>query len=66
MEENSNKPNTSGECICGCVGYGYVPFQTMGEVFPPEEGLQSGTIFPELSLDINEYGKVCKQTGGGM
>ena len=25
-----------------------------------------GTIFPELDLNMCEYGKVCKQWGGGM
>lgn len=26
----------------------YVPFQTFGEVFPPEKALMHGTVFPEL------------------
>ena len=29
-------------------------------------GLMQGTIFPELDLNMCEYGKVCKQWGGGM
>ena len=28
--------------------------------------LMQGTIFPELDLNMCEYGKVCKQWGGGM
>ncbi len=53
----------SGMKNCVCVGYGYVPWQTMGNVFRPEKGLSEGTVFPELALTIDEYGKVCK---GGM
>lgn len=49
---------------CGCVGYGYVPVQEMQEVYDASKALTQGTIFPELDLDINEYGKVCKQWGG--
>lgn len=26
----------------------YVPFQQFGTMYPPEKGLQTGTIFPEL------------------
>lgn len=48
---------------CRCVGYGYVPWQMLGEVYQPEQGLDAGTVFPELSLTMEEYGKVCK---GGM
>lgn len=49
---------------CGCVGYGYVPVQTMEETYDSCTALQQGTIFPELDLDITEYGKVCKKWGG--
>lgn len=49
---------------CGFVGYAYVPYQQSAEVFSPEEALSSGTLFPELSLTISEYGKIGKQTGG--
>ncbi|MDY3971461.1 MAG: spore coat associated protein CotJA [Clostridia bacterium] len=51
---------------CGCVGYGYVPVQEMEEMYDACTGLVRGTIFPELDLTICEYGKVCKQWGGGM
>lgn len=51
---------------CGCVGYAYVPVQEMQETYEACKGLEAGTIFPELDLDICEYGSVCKQWGGGM
>lgn len=51
---------------CGCVGYAYVPMQEMGDVYDPCTGLDEGTIFPELDLDMCEYGKVCKQWGGAQ
>lgn len=58
MEKNENT------ACCGCVGYGYVPIQTMSEVYTPADALKMGTIFPELVLTIDEYGKTCKATGG--
>lgn len=45
---------------CGCVGYGYVPVQKLATVYDAEEALCKGSIFPELVLTIEEYGKVCK------
>lgn len=44
-------------------GYAYTPNQCMGTTFTPENGLQNGTIFPELvspyspgqSIDFIEY-----------
>lgn len=38
------------------VGYAYVPIQKFGEIYSPEEGLERGTIFPELDLPISVYG----------
>lgn len=29
-------------------GHAYTPVQTMKKIFTPEEGLENGTIFPEL------------------
>lgn len=49
-----------------CRPYGYVPVQEMEEVYDDCTGLMQGTIFPELDLNMCEYGKVCKQWGGGM
>lgn len=48
---------------CRCVGYGYVPWQMLGDVYQAEQGLEAGTVFPELALTMEEYGKVCR---GGM
>ena len=45
---------------CGCVGYGYVPPQQLSQVYCAEDALKNGSIFPELVLTIEEYGKVCK------
>lgn len=45
---------------CGCVGYGYVPVQQLNTVYSAEDALENGSIFPELVLTIEEYGKVCK------
>lgn len=49
---------------CGCVGYAYVPEQTLGCTYDVCSALNQGTIFPELDLNICEYGKVCKKRGG--
>ena len=38
------------------VGYAYVPVQTFGEIYSPEEALLRGTLFPELDLPISVYG----------
>lgn len=62
MAEN-NKCNSFSPCV-GCVGYAYVPVQEFMTNNTPCKALQTGTLFPELDLDINEYGKVCKQMGG--
>lgn len=39
------------------VGYAYVPMQVMGETYDPEKGLTQGTIFPELDIPMEKYGK---------
>ena len=49
---------------CGCVGYAYVPIQYLDEVYSVCDALENGTLFPELDLNIKEYGCVCKSTGG--
>ncbi len=51
---------------CGCVGYAYVPWQYLDKILCAEEALENGSVFPELILSINEYGKVCKQIGGSV
>jgi hypothetical protein len=30
------------------VAMAYIPFQQFGNLYPPEKGLERGTIFPEL------------------
>ena len=57
--ENNTSNNTSMMC-CGCVGYAYVPVQILDEIYSVSKALPQGTIFPELDLSIDEYGKVCK------
>ena len=51
-------------CECGCLGYGYVPIQQLDTVFSAEDALQKASLFPELVLTIEEYGKICKGCGG--
>lgn len=48
---------------CGCVGYAYVPVQELDSVFSVDSAIRAGTVFPELELSIDEYGKVCKKWG---
>lgn len=48
---------------CGCVGYAYVPVQELTCTYDAAEGLNQGTIFPQLDLSICEYGKICKEEG---
>jgi len=38
------------------VGYAYVPMQEFGETYPPQQGIERGTIFPDLDLPISVYG----------
>lgn len=66
MENNTNNNTCADACDmgCGCVGYAYVPIQTLNMVYDPAKALCQGTIFPELDLSISEYGKVCKASGG--
>ena len=49
---------------CGCVGYAYVPVQELDCTYDVCTALNQGTVFPELDLNICEYGKVCKKAGG--
>lgn len=51
---------------CGCLGYGYVPVQELTCVYDCNSAIKNGTLFPELDLDICEYGKVCKKWGGTL
>ena len=60
---NNSNNNSMPQHQCGCVGYAYVPSQIFGKTYTAEQGLSNGTMFPELNLNIDEYGKVCKGVG---
>lgn len=62
MAENNNSSNNC--CVCGCVGYAFVPIQEFSEIYDTSKALNEGTVFPELNLTVNEYGSVCFKTGG--
>lgn len=67
MEQNECCMHDREECPypkCGCLGYGYVPVQELVCVYDCNYAIKNGTVFPELDLDICEYGKVCKKWGG--
>ena len=51
---------------CGCVGYAYVPIQTLTDTYDVTTALTEGTIFPELNLTIDEYSRVCHKIGGSL
>lgn len=36
-------------------GMAYIPYQQFGTIYPPEQGLDNGTIFPELNKPF--YGR---------
>lgn len=48
---------------CGCVGYAYVPIQTLSDSYDVCTALCRGTVFPELDLTMCEYGTICKKEG---
>ncbi len=43
--------------ICMIPGYAYVPEQKLMQTYNSEKGLERGTIFPELDLPMDIYGK---------
>jgi len=51
-------------CLFGCIGYAYVPVQTLGKTYCPEDALKNASLFPELVLDMKEYGTLCTKLGG--
>ncbi len=65
MAENY-QPSSCPLNNCKCVGYAYVPVQYLNDIYSAYDSLNNGTLFPELHLSIDEYGKVCKDTGGRM
>lgn len=64
MEENNNTIPSCPFTPCGCVGYGYVPKQSLSCIYDVSSALRQGTVFPELDLTIDEYGSVCKVGDG--
>ena len=42
---------------CGKIAYAYVPVQELEDTYEPAKGLMRGTIFPELDLPMEVYGK---------
>lgn len=60
----TQKPSCCPVEGCGCVGYAYVPIQYLDKTYSACDSLKNGTLFPELNLSIEEYGCVCKKTGG--
>lgn len=51
-------PGHEKRCSCGFpLAQAYVPFQEMNEIYPPEEGLIKGTIYPELDMPYWERPK---------
>lgn len=39
------------------LGYAFVPMQSLDETYAPEKALIRGTIFPELDIPMEKYGK---------
>lgn len=65
MSENKPTAPCCSYSPCGCVGYGYVPDQELLCTYDVLTALEKGSLFPELSLSIEEYGKICKCCEGG-
>ena len=62
-EKPCEKP-CDGQLCNLCIGYAYVPMQSLGELYDECTALNVGTIFPGLNLTIDCYGNICKETGG--
>ena len=54
MENDNNCMN--------CIGYAFVPVQYLDKTNTPEKALEQASLFPELTMTINEYGKVCRKS----
>ena len=53
-------------CDFGCIGYAYVPIQHYDEknIFSPQDALNNASLFPELVITAEQYGKRCTKEGG--
>lgn len=47
----------TNEEIMPRVGYAFVPMQSFADVYLPEDALMRGTIFAELDIPMEKYGK---------
>lgn len=56
VNQETCKPITPTPIIPECLHYAsaYIPFQYMTVLYEPEEGLQNGSIFPELVDDFTK------------
>lgn len=60
MENFNNKEymkTPHNDCDNMELAQAYVPFQKLGHIYSPEEGLIKGTIFPELYRPYEPRGK---------
>ena len=66
---SSGQPGGNNNNKCTCLnklplGYSYTPMQELGSLYSYSEGLQNGTMFPELNLPLGVYGNnFCKKEG---
>ena len=58
--------------VCGTMpenailAYAYVPIQKWGNVYPLEQALREGTLFPSLNKPLGVYGRdLCKKCENG-
>lgn len=44
-----------------CIGYAYIPVQNLNQTNTPENALEQASLFPELTMTINDYGNICRE-----
>ncbi len=60
----NNNPMSYSQTECLCMpklAQAYVPFQHLTCIYTPVEGLDKGTIFPELYSPYDQCMKPCEQ-----
>ncbi len=57
MINESKSPMQPGRVNSLFLGYATVPIQRMGETYTLEVAMREGTLFPELNLPYQVYGK---------
>jgi hypothetical protein len=63
MEDDNNCGQFTGACpgVKECpLGMAYVPFQEWDNIYEPEKGFQTGTIFADLDLPYYARGGGCQ------